>query len=176
MLENLQVEYPENWIDTLIAEKIENVFKTHLGCEKIYYYYIACPAKKIDSPCYYCQTWKNDYKTGVPHPVVWIGKGLIRAIKKMQSREFYFRDIMATSAKTKSNINSDPNLWCGDEIVGDNPDKNTYWIGDVSSTSSVVCCDDAFAILWDRLNSRIKKKEGEVGSERLFSTIKHFTE
>lgn len=127
----------EVWINQQLVKTIENEFKKVLETDELFYYYIPCQCDKNHEG-------KNEVK--------WVGKiTLIDFIKKVQKINSHFCPMGVTNAKSKKALL---------EYFDNSFDKNSkvwdYWIGD-ADFQDMVCGDDLFITLWDRVKNKATK-------------------
>lgn len=134
----------EVWVNQKLAEEIENAFKEVLRTETLNYYYISCPGKSLNDSC------NHNHKT------VWLGPmNIIDYIKKVQSKKFNAPVLGVTSCKSKSELEA----YFDDDIplFANKGEFKDYWIGDVARDHRMICCDELFGILWNRIKNKVTK-------------------
>lgn len=135
----------EVWVNHKLAQEIEDAFKQALETETLNYYYISCPGQSLEAPC--------NHK----HKQVWLGPiGIIEYIKKVQSKKFNAPVLGVTSCKSSGELK----VYMNNEDLPLFPkqgESKDYWIGDIARDHHVICGDELFKVLWDRLASKVTK-------------------
>lgn len=151
MIQELNPNGVEQWINRQMVNAIEDAFKRVLNCDEVFYYYHECPGRP--GPC-----------DGGDHRMVWFGSGLIPFIKKLQHRTPMPFCIMVTSSKNKYGVvdfGCSPDKKNGGWVrIYDFKDSaephynNTYWIGDMCDDGSMGCGDKIFCTLVERIREK----------------------
>lgn len=152
MLNRLNPKYGyEVWINKTLEKTIEDEYKRLFKCDRLYYYYVSCECASKKRDCFYHK-----------HRVVWLGPcGLINYIRKVQHEckklNAPVLGVICIHSKKQ---------WKEFVEQDDNPIFPTsnyvwkdYWIGDIDRNSRMICGDELFFTLWNRIRDHAAKQK-----------------
>lgn len=139
----------DDYLTNVLIDQIERELTLFLKTDKVYYSYTICK-RRLRSGEGECRD--SDHRS------VWVGPGLKRFVTTLIRKVPLPFALYATSARTKGKqvdgCPDDCRHWdppyaeCTDHIV------NSYWIGDIGPSGQMICCDDLWWMMWNRLLDR----------------------